>query len=47
MLVARTIRTEDALNLGPEMPKELRDDRHAAAGDAPCNLGIAKNKMLT
>lgn len=44
MLVTLTIRAEDALNLGDKMPKELRHDWHAAAGDAACNFGVAGKK---
>lgn len=42
MLVALTIRAEGALDLGAKMAVELRHDRHAAAGDAACNLGVAE-----
>lgn len=45
MLGALTIRAKDALNLGGKMPIELRDDRHAAAGDAACDFDVAGKKM--
>ena len=41
MLVTLSIRAEAALDFGDKMPKKLRQDRHAATGDAACNFGVA------